>query len=112
MTAAALLATYEDLATVTEALCARLRGGDVDGAAGFAQEREALVTHLSQAPAPSEVVATIERILAIDREVLALLEALTQQTRLALTGYANGRQSLRSYRGGAGASSAFVDQLG
>lgn len=107
MTAAA----YADVAAVTEALCARLRGGDVDGAAGFAAQREALIASLAHAPAPSEAAATIERILALDRELLALLETLKQRTRTALRELADGRRSLQSYRGAPGAS-AFVDQLG
>ena len=112
MTTDALLAAYEDVATATEALCARLRGGDVDGAAGFAQRREELIGRLTQAPVPPEAAATIERILTADREVLELLEALRQQTRAALGGLSDGRHSLRSYRGGSARSSAFVDRLG
>lgn len=107
-----LLARYEDLAAVTEALCARLRGGDVEGAAEFAREREALVERLSQAPPPTEAAATIERILGLDSTIVELLDELTHLTRTALDGLSGGRQSLRSYRGGAEASSAFVDRLG
>ena len=107
-----MLDVYQQLATVTEALCARLRGGDVEGAAVLAEERDALVKRLARMPAPRDAGATIERVLALDGEVLELLESLKHQTRAALDGLAGGRESLRSYRGGPGASAAFFDRLG
>ena len=112
MTPETALATYEDVAAVTEALNARLCEGDVDGAAGLAQQREALVARLSETPPPLAAMPTIERIISLDQELMQRLEEAKRETHVALRGLAVGRQGLRTYRGAPATSPAFVDRVG
>jgi hypothetical protein len=53
--------SYEDLAATTEALCARLREGDVAGAADLVQKRETQLANLVTDAAPSQAAETISR---------------------------------------------------
>lgn len=118
---------YAEAARLTEEFCARVRRGDDDGGETFNREREAILGRIRSIGAPPEVspgdpgemerhwaesARAIRRILELDRELIELLEARRVRVREKIDAIQLGRQSLRSYRGPAAMSAAFLDRVG
>ena len=124
--AAEVIRRCEEAARLTEAFCARVRGGDDDGGPAFCRDREAILAAIRALEAvaaegadPEAAVRhrtdrarAIRRILELDRELIGLLDARKARLRVELQGLQQGRRSLHSYRGPAGTSPAVIDRLG
>jgi hypothetical protein len=105
---------------LTEEFCARLRKGDDTGAEAFTREREALLQRIGSGGDESlrhqewrrKSVAAIERILALDREIVTLLEERKARLGRELLELGRGRRTLAAYRGPSALSPTFVDRMG
>jgi hypothetical protein len=109
-------ALYQELVRLGEATVARLRDGDDAGLPSAMDERDALVaaivaTPVSPAEAP-EIGAAIRRVLVLDQELLALLEACKARVSQELARLAAGRAALTSYRTAPPSSAAYIERLG
>jgi hypothetical protein len=117
---------YREVLRLTEEFCARVRGGDESGGEAFSQAREAIFQRISAMRAASEPLpgdaggseafwrqstSAIERIMALDREVLRLLEARKAQVGRELAEIGQGRRTLASYHGPTAISPAFLDRV-
>jgi hypothetical protein len=109
-------ALYLELVRLSEATVARLRDGDDAGLPSAMDERNALlgaiaVTPVSPVEAP-EIDAAIRRVLALDQELLALVEACKAQVSQEITRIAASRAALESYRCAPSRSAAYFERLG
>lgn len=116
---------YGKALRLTEEFCARLRGGDDSGGEAFSRDRAAIFEQISRMDRASEAgagesdthrayrresAAAIERLLALDRELLTMLEERKDQIGRELAGLGRGRRTLAAYRGSTPLSPAFVDR--
>jgi hypothetical protein len=119
------LARYREALHLTEMFCAQLRAGEEGDGETFARQRDEILAAIPSLLEPSaagdpaaaervrsESARTIESILALDREIVARLEARKADVRRELEAIKAGRRSLQSYRGPAPAAPAAVDRLG
>jgi hypothetical protein len=106
---------YQELVRLGEATAARLRDGDDDGLESAMAQREALLAAISATPVPPteapEISAAIRRVLALDQEMLAFLEARKAQVRHELAKISESRAALESYRGAPPRGAAYVERL-
>lgn len=110
------IALYGELVRLGEATVGRLRDGDDAGLASAMDERDALLaaiagTSVSPFEAP-EIAAAIRRVLALDQEMVALVEGLQAQVKEKLAKVAAGRTALGSYRATPPGSAAYIERLG
>jgi hypothetical protein len=115
---------YEDLAALTDEICAEVRAGHSGRVEELVARREALLAAIDRLDAgadgpgqPSEAerersVAALTRALARDRELVALLQAEQARLDRALGRLVESRRLLAAYRGPGHATPAFVDRLG
>jgi hypothetical protein len=122
------LARYRDALRLTEAFCAELRAGEEGDGEAFARHREEILAGIPTLPASPgragaadpvgaervrrESAQAIERILALDREIVDRLEARKADIRRKLEVVKTGRRTLQSYRGPAPTVRAAVNHLG
>jgi hypothetical protein len=109
-------ALYRELVRLGEATVGRLREGDEAGLPSAMDERDALLaaiarTSVSPLEAP-EIAAAIRRVLALDQEMLALIEGLQAQMSQTLAKIAASRAALGSYRAAPPGSAAYIERLG
>jgi hypothetical protein len=114
---------YREAERLTEMFCARVRAGDESEAEEFLRRRDEILERIQEAGAPLEAAdddddpeqfaresaVVVERIIALNQELVALLEARMAQVRRQLADLGAHRQSLASYRGTAESTPAFVD---
>ena len=106
---------YQELARLSEATCTRLHEGDDDVLEAAMEQRHALLARIAaSSPSPGEVPeisAAIQRVLALDRDLLAQLDAHRQQLRQELAHIAERRLALHSYRGVGSTGAVYVERL-
>jgi MoxR-like ATPase len=106
---------YHELARLSEETRARLRDGDDDFLEAALERRDALLAAIAETPvrpgeAP-EVSAAIRQALALDRELLALLESRREEVRRDIARITEGRAALQSYRGAAPSGAIYIERL-
>ena len=109
-------ALYRELVRLGEATVGRLRDGDDAGLSSAMDERDALLaaiarTSVSPLEAP-EIAAAIRRVLALDEEMLALIDVLQAQVSQKLAKIAASRAALGTYRSAPPASAAYIERMG
>jgi hypothetical protein len=105
-----------ELLRLTEAMLAAARAGDDASVAALAERREAVVAAFERVAVPvaaaARVAECVRRVLALDREVLGLVQARTDAARQALDTLAARRRSLQSYRKTPPTDPLMVERLG
>lgn len=115
---------YEDLAALTDEICAEVRAGQSGRVEELVARREAILAAIDRLDAGADdpgksseaererSVAALTRALARDRELVALLQAEQARLDRALGRLVESRRLLAAYRGPGDVSPAFVDRLG
>jgi hypothetical protein len=121
---------FAEATRLTEAFHERLRAGDDSGSEEFVGRRSEILARLADLDRPADDavsdpagidavrrcrrqgVESIERLLALDREVTALLQARLAGLRAHLIALAQRRQALDGYRAHAPVSPAYADHVG
>jgi hypothetical protein len=95
---------YQEAERLTERYRSRLSATDLDAGAAFVEQRAAILARIDALGAPSgdddqtgESIAAIERMIALNRELVTLLEAEKSRVRRQLAGTGAGRAALGSY---------------
>jgi hypothetical protein len=118
---------FAEATRLTEAFHERLQAGDDSGSEAFVERRSEILARLAELDGPSEDdladpdavrscrrqgVESIQRLLELDREVTALLQARLAGLRTHLLALGQRRQALDGYRGRAPVSPAYADWIG
>jgi hypothetical protein len=101
----------QELLDLTRRFHAEVEAGDEAGAAGFVERRAALVAAITASPQPPDA-ATVEALIAAERDLLTLVARRQHEIVQALAGIAVGRRTLRTYLDRTPASPAYVERLG
>lgn len=95
---------YQEAERLTERYRTRLSTADLDAGAAFVERRAAILARIDALGAPSpdedhtgESLAAVERMIALNRELVTLLEAEKSRVRRQLAGMGTGRAALGSY---------------
>jgi hypothetical protein len=108
-------APYRELAQLSEETCARLQGGDDAFLAEAIARRDVLLDVIAGTEVrPDEIIdvrTAIQHALAMDHQLLALLESRREQARQALAQIAGRRDALQSYRGSAPTGAVYIERL-
>lgn len=109
-------APYQELARLSQETCARLQAGDDEFLVEAIARRDVLLAAIAKTSigldeAP-EVSLAIRHALALDRDLLALLESRREQVRKDLAQVAEGRAALQSYRGASPSGAIYIERLG
>jgi len=117
---------YDKALRLTEEFCSRLRRGDDTDADAFSRDRAAILERIwkfdpASVPGAGEFdgheayrrrsAAAIERLLALDRELLSVLEERKARVGRELAALGHGRRTLAAYRGPTLLSPAFLDRV-
>jgi len=126
---------FAEATRLTEAFHERLRAGDDSGSEAFVERRSEILARLAELDGPEgdategpfegdpvdsdavrscrrQGVESIQRLLELDREVTALLQARLAGLRTHLVALGQRRQALDGYRGRAPISPAYADRIG
>jgi hypothetical protein len=119
---------FAEATRLTEAFHERLRAGDDSGSEEFVGRRSEILARLAALDRPADGddatatdavrvcrrqgVESIERLLALDREVTALLQARLAGLRAHLVALAQRRRALDGYRAHGPVSAAYADRIG
>jgi hypothetical protein len=107
---------YAELLRLTEEMHGAARDGDATALGDLFERRDVVVSAIGGAPVAAESAAAlsgiVERVLTLDRELLAALSARRDSTREALEAVIARRRSLQSYRGAPPSGPLFVERLG
>jgi len=117
---------YDKALRLTDDFCSRLRRGDDADADAFSRDRAAILEQIWKFDPPSGpgaaesegheayrrgIAAAIERLLALDRELLSVLEERKARVGRELAALGHGRRTLAAYRGPTLLSPVFVDRV-
>ena len=108
-------ALYEDLVRLGEATATSIRNGDDSGLESAMARRAELVAAIAATPVtPAEVpdiAAAIRRVLDLDVELLAFVEARKVRVRQELAKIGESRTALETYRAAPPTSAAYIERL-
>ena len=106
---------YQELLRLSEEMQAAARAHDDGTLDDLADRREVVISAIGRAVPPADteaMMATIRRVLVLDRELLDMLHARREATRVELDATVNRRRSLQSYRGAPPTDPLFIERLG